>query len=88
MSPKTVFEKQYEALHIRVTDVEGVRTLWLNDTAQSQMLLANPTQLITPYEQVMASWSLFVSDKNKTGQVLALGLGGGSAVKHLAPVLS
>ncbi len=58
----TVFEKQHEELFIRVTDTEDVRTLWLNDTAQSQMLLANPTQLITPYEQVMASWSIFLSD--------------------------
>lgn len=83
MSQITVFEKQHEEISIRVTDADDARTLWLNDTAQSQMLLANPTQLITPYEQVMASWSIFLSDELKTGQALALGLGGGSAVKHI-----
>lgn len=82
MKPVTVFEKQHDDMLIRVTDAEGVRTLWLNDTPQSQMQLASPKQLITPYEQTMAGWSLFLPEV-QTGQALVLGLGGGSAIKHL-----
>lgn len=83
MTITVVYEKQLAEMAIRVTDAAGVRTLWLNETPQSQMLLERPMQLITPYEQVMASWALFFSTEKTSGQALVLGVGGGSAIKHL-----
>ena len=84
MTNTVVFEQQLANMLLRVTEGEGVRTLWINDTPQSQMSLDHPTQLITAYEQVMASWALFLPTANDLEQALVLGLGGGSAIRHLS----
>jgi spermidine synthase len=66
---------------IQVVDDGDERTLMFDSTSlQSRMSKGKPNQLITPYEQVMAYWRLFVCAE--VGEALILGLGGGSAAKY------
>lgn len=80
---KTIFQTQIDGLSVRVIDqTTDTRHLFWGITQHSRMALGSPNQLITPYEQVMAVWQLFVKSLSANDTVLMLGLGGASAVKH------
>ncbi len=83
MTDTEIYSKSVEGIQLRIVDAEGKRTLWFDEVAQSRMDLSKPNQLITAYEQAMAAWQLFAPYLTQADEVLVLGLGGGSAVKHL-----
>lgn len=82
LEKNVVFETEDSFGSIRVVDEpDGIRTLYFgDDSRQSEMLKSDVNLLVTPYEKMMACWQLFTPPL--TSEVLVLGLGGGSAVKH------
>lgn len=82
LTKKLLFEKTVGDTTVRVVETETWRSLWINKTEQSRMLLQDHHCLITPYEQAMAAWQLFLPSMTDHDQVIMLGLGGGSAAKH------
>lgn len=81
LTKNIIFNDQdaFGKMHV-VDTTDGVRVLYFGDESQqSRMQQSSPDTLITPYEQVMACWQLF---HGQAGNVLLLGLGGGSAAKY------
>ncbi|CCE24968.1 MULTISPECIES: spermine/spermidine synthase domain-containing protein [Methylotuvimicrobium] len=66
---------------IEIVESEGVRALHFGSSSrQSSMLLTDPDQLHSLYARAMMAWLLF---KDAPGDVLMIGLGGGSLAKFL-----
>ena len=66
---------------IEIVETEGVRALHFGSSSrQSSMLIKDPDQLHALYARAMMAWLLF---KDRPGQVLMIGLGGGTVTKFL-----
>lgn len=66
---------------IEIVESEGVRALHFGSSSrQSSMLVGDPDQLHSLYARAMMAWLLF---KERPGDVLMIGLGGGSLAKFL-----
>ena len=66
---------------VEVSEVDGIRSLYLgSSTIQSSMRVKTPYSLELPYSRAMMLFLLFAK---RTGDVLMLGLGGGSVPKYI-----
>ncbi|PKM11342.1 MAG: spermine synthase [Gammaproteobacteria bacterium HGW-Gammaproteobacteria-3] len=66
---------------IEIVESEGVRALHFGSSSrQSTMSIKAPDQLHSPYARAMMAWLLF---KEQPGEVLMIGLGGGTLTKYL-----
>jgi spermidine synthase len=81
LSAGVVFEVTSPYHHIRVIDSVGIRTLFFDNSPQTQMSLANPLQGHFEYTELFHLPSLW--NTNLTN-VLMIGLGGGSAQRLFA----
>lgn len=66
---------------IEIVETEGIRALHFGSSSrQSSMVIKQPEQLHSLYARAMMAWLLF---KERPGQVLMIGLGGGTLAKFL-----
>lgn len=66
---------------IEIVETEGVRSLHFGTSPrQSSMYIAEPNLLHSAYAKAMMSWLMF---KDRPGDVLMIGLGGGLLTKYL-----
>ncbi len=66
---------------IEVVEQKGIRSLHFGSSSrQSSIAVNDPESLQLPYTRAMTSWLLF---KDAVDDVLMVGLGGGSLVRHL-----
>ena len=66
---------------IEIVEAEGIRALHFGSSSrQSSMVIKQPEQLHSLYARAMMAWMLF---KDHPGQVLMVGLGGGTLAKFM-----
>ena len=76
-----VFQSHDDEGIIEIVETMGVRSLHFGTSArQSSMLINNPDCLHSMYARAMMGWLLF---KDDPGEVLMIGLGGGSLAKYM-----
>lgn len=78
---QVVYQSHDDEGIIEIVETEGVRALHFGSSSrQSSMLIKEPDQLHASYARAMMAWLLF---KDRPGQVLMIGLGGGTLTKYL-----
>lgn len=79
---RLIYEDRDDDGIVEVIDNGFLRSLHFgSDPRQSCMSLDNPDELVLAYVRAMTSWQLF--RPNLAGEVLMVGLGGGSLAKYL-----
>jgi len=79
---RLIYEDRDDDGIVEVIDDGGLRSLHFgSESRQSCMCLENPDELALAYARAMTIWQLF--RPSLTGEVLMIGLGGGSLAKYL-----